>query len=163
MKKHKKSIKKQDLRWLNLASVLCFLLPVLFVITLCIVMMRSGLSYETIIVKNPILTIGFIISLLNIFIGYILRKTRIQIKEKRNLESNKLVLCIFAATLFISFNYPASVLLLLSFFKLKKYETDGRFIAWGDIKKQDYTKICGITTLCVICLLVSFWFMNAFA
>lgn len=163
MRKHKKKGALHNCKFIKFASYSCFIVPVLFIIALGILASINGLSYEEMIAKNPILTVGYIISIINLLLGFLLRKIAKAIHTNGFSDCDKIIICISAITLFTTFNYISSIALLIQIIVICRYEKSSPFVSMKLINKKELLKMSGLAAACLISVLMSYWFMKSFS
>lgn len=109
----------KKLKFLRYAQIATYAYPFLFVLTMFMIAQNNNISYLDLVKENPIVTVGFINSFINILIYYQLSKI---IKEyqsnpsKQGYDRSKLIF--FIVILGLTLNLATVILLVMS---LSKY------------------------------------------
>ena len=137
--KEKQKLKKtSDFKMIRFARYICiaFVLIFLFYVSLLVSTVQGDFAklFET----NLFVTVGFIISALNIFIWYLLKLVNSNLEDYKNIDSCKVQLILVSVTQIILFNYACAA---LTIFSLIKYFKWNQRISCAELKKQNQTGV----------------------
>ncbi len=162
-KKQKTILKKSRFPFLKYASNTCVLFPILFIAMVVSIMMQFQMDYQTVINENPILLVGFVVSIINLLIWKSLKNIRIQLEANENVHFNRLMIYVYIFILFVTLNYPSSFMLGLTAFKYFDWKKHSLQDSYYEVKKESKLKWLILMTLgYVVLAALSFWFLNAF-
>lgn len=147
--------------YVEYAKYACFLFVVVFFALVVFLMSVTSLGYLEVITKFPVLTVGFVVSTLQMYIGFNLNSISKEAKEGKQTSEHMAQLCIYAITQASLFNYPSSICMALGIYKIHKTSALNMKCAF----KQSIKSIKTWMTIgiCLCCILISFWFLYAFA
>lgn len=106
--------------YVEYAKYACFLFVIIFFALVIFLMSVTSLGYLEVIVKFPVLTVGFVASTLQLYICYNLNCISKEVKEGKYSSEHMVSLCIYAITQACLFNYPSSICIALGIYKIHK-------------------------------------------
>ena len=127
----------ESYRWINISMFFCLSVPLIFLTCLYVISIISGDSVFNPVFMDSKLTLAFIISMIEIFCGYVCNRSVKALKDKKDIDSVKRNLMIIAISQGLVANVFGLVLVgfaIIKTFKIKSFKD-------LDIKKIVTSKI----------------------
>ncbi|MEN1938595.1 hypothetical protein AAIE21_24380 [Paenibacillus sp. 102] len=109
------------IRFLQIATYFFYIVPILFTIYLYIMSLASGTSFFAPIVQEPMVTVMFVIAMLNPFFGALIHVTIQDLKKATYVKESLVVLSMIATAQILIGNIFGSAIVWLGVYRQWKY------------------------------------------
>ena len=159
-----KYFKNKNFKFYKLARAMCLIYPLLYMVFIYLLMLQTNTEYQELITKTPILTAGFFICFLNLYMWVRTRFALDQLTTPAQIAQFKVRNALYCFAQLIMFNYPAAILFGLTLYKNMNWKVQS-FMAAFQICKTEKKLIPLCIDLGVLALLIflATWFAAAFS